>query len=206
MLLGDWLLTPQRVVVHRPSATAVLADAHLGYAAARRRRGDAVPLPAVEEALRPLADVAEAERVRRVVVAGDLFEEGGRPELVAAVLGWLEQHGLTLDLVPGNHDRGKGLREAGLPVCEGGVDLGGWRVLHGDGELPAAPVLHGHVHPAVRRGPWAWPCYLLSATRLVLPAFSAEAAGVNVLRQPAWRGYRCLVIADGRVCELGVLP
>ena len=37
-------------------------------------------------------------------------------------------------------------------------------------------------------------------------AFSAEAAGVNVLRRPQWRGHRCLVIADGRVCELGVLP
>ncbi len=206
MLLGDWMLTPQRVAVHRPTATAVIADVHLGYAAARRQRGDAIPLSGVEEALRPLAAVKAAECLRRVVVAGDLFEEGCRPELLEELLRWLDQQGLVLELVPGNHDRKRGLRDAGLSVCEAGVDLGGWRVLHGDGELPSTPVLHGHVHPAVRHGRWAWPCYLLSATRLVLPAFSAEAAGVNVLRQPAWRGFRCLGIADDRVRELGVLP
>jgi putative SbcD/Mre11-related phosphoesterase len=206
MLLGDWWLTPQRVAVHRPSATAVVADVHLGYAEARRRRGDAVPQTTVADALRPLAAVAAAERVRRVVAAGDLFEDGCRPELVDELLRWLAEHGLTLELVPGNHDRKRGLRDAGLTVCEAGADVGGWRVLHGDDAMPATPVLHGHVHPAVRHGRWTWPCYLLGADRLVLPAFSAEAAGVNVLGQSAWRGWRCLVIAGGQVRELGVLP
>src|SRR5438067_991701 len=35
----DWLLTPQRVAVHRPSGSAVVADLHLGYGQARRRGG-----------------------------------------------------------------------------------------------------------------------------------------------------------------------
>jgi putative SbcD/Mre11-related phosphoesterase len=205
MWLGEWLLTPQRVAVHGPSATAVVADVHLGYAAARQRRGDAVPPTSVAEALRPLALVLAQERARRVVVAGDLFEEGCRLELAAELQSWLDEHDARLELVPGNHDRSQGLSAAGWPVHVAGLEVGGWQVLHGDGTLPAGPVLHGHVHPVVRRGRWKWPCYLHSATRLVLPAFSAEAAGGNVLGEPAWRGCRCLVIAEGRVDDLGVL-
>ena len=97
MLVGEWWLTPQRAAVHRPSGTAVVADVHLGYAEARRRRGDAVPRASVAEALRPLALVLAEEQARRLVVAGDLFEEGCRPELVAELRRWLEDHAVGLD-------------------------------------------------------------------------------------------------------------
>jgi metallophosphoesterase superfamily enzyme len=163
-----------------------------------------VPRASVAEALRPLAVVLTQQRVQSLVVAGDLFEEGWRPELVAELQRWLDEHDVRLQLVPGNHDRGRGLSDAGLAVCET-VEVGGWRIVHGDGELPAGAVLHGHVHPVVRRGGWTWPCYLHGAARLVLPAFSAEAAGGDVLRCPAWRGLRCWVVVEGQVRELGVL-
>jgi hypothetical protein len=51
----------------------------------------------------------------------------------------------------------------------------------------------------------AAPCYLVGAARLVLPAFSADAAGVNVLRARRWRPYRCCVIAGDCVVDLGEL-
>src|SRR5262249_34562148 len=37
----DWLLTPERAAVHLPTATAIVADLHLGYNHARRRTGEA---------------------------------------------------------------------------------------------------------------------------------------------------------------------
>ena len=46
ILRHDWLLTPARVAIHTPTRTAVLADLHLGYAEARHRTGEAVPLRA----------------------------------------------------------------------------------------------------------------------------------------------------------------
>ena len=55
MLVHDeWLLTPARVAVHRPTATAVLADLHLGYNDARRRDGEAVPPADLTLILAPL--------------------------------------------------------------------------------------------------------------------------------------------------------
>src|SRR5262245_58337913 len=66
----DWLLTPQRVAVHRPTATGVVADLHLGYDAARRRRGEAIPLANLAAELAPLSTVIGKHAVKRVVVAG----------------------------------------------------------------------------------------------------------------------------------------
>ena len=39
----NWLLTPERAAIHLPTATAVLADLHLGYNEVRCGTGEAVP-------------------------------------------------------------------------------------------------------------------------------------------------------------------
>ncbi len=198
----DWLLTPQRVAVHRPTATAVVADLHLGYAEARQRSGEAVPVRPLDEVLRGLRTVVQRHAVCRLIVAGDLFEDG-RAAASVALRPWLEGVGLELiGVVPGNHDRG--LTEE-WPLFPDGIDLGGWRIVHGDGPLPAGRVVHGHVHPCIRFGSLKAACYLESEDRLVLPAFSPDAAGVNVLSEGRWRAYRCWVIAGERVLDFGTI-
>ena len=88
---SDWLLTPQRVAVHVPTRTAVVADLHLGYDQARQRRGEAVPLTGLDDLLHALAVVVPRAGVRRLVIAGDLFEDAAgralRPGPVALVDG-----------------------------------------------------------------------------------------------------------------------
>jgi metallophosphoesterase superfamily enzyme len=200
----DWLLTPQRAAVHVPTATAVVADLHLGYGEARRVRGEAVPVTPPAEALVPLARLA-ADGVRRLVVAGDLFEDGCREEIVDDFLAWAESVGLELaGVVPGNHDRSLQRSGGRLPLRPEGVTLGVWQIVHGDEALPEGAVLHGHYHPCLRwgRGLTA-PCYLTAPGRLVLPAFSRDARGVNVLCDPRWAGYHCYAVAAEQVLDLG---
>src|SRR5947207_2149998 len=103
----EWLLTPERVAVHRPSCCAVVADLHLGYGQARRRGGEAVPAPTLATYLRPLATAMQRHDVSRLVVAGDLFEDGRceREALVAELLDWVASAGMELvAVVKGNHD------------------------------------------------------------------------------------------------------
>jgi hypothetical protein len=110
----DWLLTPERVAVHTPTATAVVADLHLGYDEARRRRGEAIPLASLDEELAPLRRVLARHEVRSVVVAGDLFEERGGAARAREFLAWFVATGVTLTaVVPGNHDRGLREEETG---------------------------------------------------------------------------------------------
>src|SRR5262245_15829602 len=73
-VLDDWLLTAERIAVHLPSRTAVVADLHLGYAEARRRSGEAVPDDALDEQLSGLGQALQRHGTRRLVVAGDLLE------------------------------------------------------------------------------------------------------------------------------------
>jgi putative SbcD/Mre11-related phosphoesterase len=203
---GDWLLTPERAALHLPTATAVVADLHLGYDQVRRRGGEAVPAVGLEEALAALGAVVFRHDVRRLVIAGDLFEDG-RCAAPEELLHWLEAAGVELvGLVPGNHDRGLSKSNAGLPVVAEGIMLGDWRVVHGDGRLPRGRVVHGHVHPVLRWGPdVVAPCFLVGERRLVLPAFSADAAGVGVLGDPRWRAFRCCAIAGSDVLDFGQL-
>jgi metallophosphoesterase superfamily enzyme len=203
----EWLLTPQRAAVHLPTATAVVADLHLGYGEARRARGEAVPVPEVAECLAPLALLAASSTTRRLVIAGDLFEDGCNERLTEELLTWAEGVGLELTaVVPGNHDRHPQRLAGRLPLRPEGICLGGWHVVHGDGELPAGTVAHGHVHPCLRWGRrLSTPCYLVTADRLVLPAFSADARGVNVLRDASWGAYRCYPVTEGQVLDLGLV-
>ena len=197
MRLGDeWELSPARFALHLPTGTAVAADLHLGYGRVRRRGGDAVPAPSVAEELAPLAGV------KRLLVAGDLFEDGRhlREEMEEELLVWLAAQGVALvGVVPGNHDRlGKGSR---LPVVEEAM-LGEWRIVHGDKALPEGKVVQGHEHPCLRLGASA-PCFLMGEKRVVLPAFSQDAAGVNVLGDPRWAALRCAAIVADRVLDFG---
>src|SRR5262245_35968923 len=201
---GDWLLTAERAAVHLPTATAVVADLHLGYGEARRAAGEAVPVLPVEQALAPLGRLLARGPARRLVLAGDLFEAGASEALVAELLAWVGRQEVELSaVVPGNHDRQIDHHAGRLPLRPDGVDLGGWRVVHGDGEWPAGRAVQGHVHPCVRWGRLSAPCFLVSADRVVLPAFSADARGANVLREPCWSAYRCCAVAGGEVLDLG---
>jgi metallophosphoesterase superfamily enzyme len=202
----DWLLTPERAAVHLPSTTAVVADPHLGYDRARRRIGEAVPPVRVAETLAPLPAVLARHGCARLVIAGDLFEAGWCPQLAEELRAWLDDTGVELaGVVPGNHDRG--LEAAGdmLPVRAGGVELGGWLVVHGDGVLPKGRLVCGHFHPWLRRGQVSAPCYLAGADRLVLPALSPDARGASLRRVPDWARLRCCAVAGNEVLDLGPL-
>jgi putative SbcD/Mre11-related phosphoesterase len=202
---GDWLLTPERFAVHRPTATAVVADPHLGYDRARRRRGEAVPLTGLDDLLHALAVLLPRHGLRRLVIAGDLFEDAAGRALLPELRRWLGEHDLEMaGIAPGNHDRGLARAEPSLPLCPDGVRLGEWLVVHGDGRLPPGRLVLGHFHPCLRWGSRiAAPCYLIGDERLVLPAFSPDAAGGNVLGERRWHGHRCAAIAGDRVLDFG---
>lgn len=203
----DWLLTPYRLVIHEPTATAVLADVHLGYGEARRQTGDAVPLLDVAAQLAPLRTARRRFAFDKLVVAGDLFERGARQDLFDQFLRQL--HGLAITLAgfaPGNHDRGwESLRHA-VPCAPHGVVVGGWRIIHDEASAlagasdPGKRIL-GHWHPALRHRGRRVPCYLVAADKLVLPAFSADAAGWCIDDEPSCRGFQRLGIIHGRVID-----
>ncbi len=192
-ILDDWLLLPQRFAVHEPSATAVLADVHLGYSAARQRLGDAIPWRSAREEMQPLVAAAGTHAIRALVVAGDLFERCFDAALFQQWLDVLERLKIRfVGLVPGNHDRG--IDKISVPLLADGYDLAGWRIRHGDEPSGDEKTVSGHWHPAVRWKGRKTPCFLVCGKHLILPAFSLDASGVDVRSDERWREWNCYAV------------
>src|ERR1019366_6313022 len=143
--------------------------------------------------------------IQKLVVAGDLFERGFDALIYEQFRKVLDNLRIGfLGLVPGNHDRGIEKAVHHLPLLVDGYDLAGWQICHGDQPLTNAPTVMGHWHPAIHLKRRKVPCFMSSGNRLLLPAFSLDAAGVDVRLDPRWRDWDCYVIDGNEVVQRNV--
>jgi metallophosphoesterase superfamily enzyme len=206
--IADWLLTPECAAVHPAERTAVVADVHLGYEWARGRAGDSVPAHSLRETLERLDRLFHRVPglISTLVVAGDLVESR-RPcertaEDVRELQLWLDRRGVQLILLAGNHDPG--------PAVETVRQVAGWTIGHGHQPIPGGRTISGHIHPVFRFGGVAAPCFLACEDRIILPAFSHNAAGLDIMTRPATLAPpgstpRCLVSTGDDILDFGPL-
>ncbi|WP_165074301.1 metallophosphoesterase [Paludisphaera rhizosphaerae] len=208
-----WLLTPEGAAIRPEEATAVVADVHLGYEWARGAAGDCVPSHSLAETCEGLARVLSRANVRRLVVAGDLVESHRPCARTAADVGrlgaWLAAREVELVLAIGNHDRGLSSWEH-APRTVASFVVAGWTIQHGDRAVEGDLAVIGHFHPALRAGGLSTRCFVAGPRLLVLPAFSRDAAGLDVVsaaRPKAWKGVdlRCLAAVDDSLLDFGPL-
>jgi DNA ligase-associated metallophosphoesterase len=206
---ADLVALPQRALHWPAEGALIVADLHLGKAAAFRSLGVPVPETLTEECLGRLSEAIAATGARRIYLLGDLVhaKRGYAPGTCAAFRAWRAAHdALDLVLVRGNHDRRSGDPPADWRVTsvEGPVAAGGFVLDHHPGEADAAYRLCGHLHPGVRlRGPGGdaarLPCLWLRRHEAVLPAFGPF-TGLKDIRPG--RDDRVLVFTDGTVAEV----
>jgi DNA ligase-associated metallophosphoesterase len=204
------VLLPERALFWEREEALIVADVHLGKAAAFRAA--ALPLPGgtTTEALTRLGAAAERTGARRLLFLGDLLHAraGRAARTLAAVAAWREDHpGLEILLVRGNHDRGAGdppddwrIRCVDEPWREGPFAF-----RHHPEEDSGGYVLAGHIHPAVHllgagRQSETLPAFLFGKSCGLLPAFGGFTGGARVRPR---RGDRVYVLADGEVIEVG---
>jgi DNA ligase-associated metallophosphoesterase len=208
------LLLPDRAVFWPRTHTLLVADVHLGKAAAFRASGVPLPGGTTTAGLDRLADLVERHAARRLVLLGDLFHAPASfaPATVAAVAAWRQcVSGCEVILVRGNHDR-----RAGDPPAALGIDCAAeplavppFALRHHPAETPGLYTLAGHVHPAVRlAGPGRQrlrlPCFLFGERVGVLPAFGPFTGTAVVTPRP---GDRVFAVADGAVVEVpAIIP
>lgn len=203
MRRDEWWLDYRRVALHQPTNTLLVADLHLGYLVARRQTGESVPTESLAEELNRLEQAWRDLRPASLMIAGDLMERGV-PGLVTAFGKWAESRNIVISgLVPGNHD--SHLADCPFPILPQGHLVGNWRVRHDDG-TNSLPVVHGHRHPAIALpGHGMAPCFVYIANRLVLPAYSAHAAGGSVTRRTIvpWDSAEVIASAGQKLESLG---
>lgn len=203
-----WLL-PERAAYWPRRDTLLIADAHLGKAAAFRRAGIPVPSGTTDENLQRLTGLIEALRPECIVFLGDMLHSRvARTSSAAGFQRWREQHSpIDMTLVRGNHDR-----HAGDPPGAWRVDcvddpllVDGLALCHLPRAVPGHYAIAGHAHPAARfagRGGQhlRLPCFLFTADYAILPAFGPF-TGMSDIEPRSGDGV--YVVAGDRVITAG---
>jgi putative SbcD/Mre11-related phosphoesterase len=220
---GPWRLTPEGAAIHARERTAVVADLHLGYEWARGAAGDCVPSHSLAETVARLDAVLARAPVARLIVAGDLVESArpcGRTAADVRRLGdWLATRGVSLVVLEGNHDRGRfpGPRRSPEAAATAPARLpsscvvGGWTIAHGHRPIAGRRTVSGHIHPVLRAEGQVARCFLAGPDRILLPAFSDNAAGCDVRDGPIpadWLdpALRCIASSGSELFDFGPLP
>ena len=149
-------------------------------------------------------------------MAGDLVESARPCPRTGADLGrltdWLASRGVSLD-GPGRQPRSRPATrrdEDDHPRRPASWTLDGWTIAHGHRRDRGDRTISGHFHPTLRFEGYSAPCFLVGPGRIVLPAFSANAAGCEVLAGPvprAWidEGLRCIASTGRELLDFGPL-
>jgi len=205
---------PVRLLAERalfwPRMRAVLiADLHLGKAAAFRACGVPLPRGSTAADLARLGRVLQATRAEQLYVLGDFFHAAhGRVDaLHEAFFGWRRRHAhLAITVVRGNHDLHAGAPPATwrIAVVAEAMRCSPFVFAHEPVTRPDGYTVGGHLHPGVRLaardGDSArLPCFVLGERRAILPAFT-RFSGLAVVRRQ--RGDRIVAVAGERVFAL----
>lgn len=199
-----WLL-PQRAAYWPRMKTLLVADAHLGKAAAFRSAGIPVPSGTTADNLDRLSALVHLLDAKRIAFIGDLVHDAAAQRAAAnAFARWRAAHGaIDMLLVRGNHDR-----RAGDPPCGWNLEcvdephtMEGIALVHVPQRVPGHYAIAGHVHPAVQlagrgRELLRLPCFHFTADCATLPAFGAFTGMADVTLS---EGDRVYVAAESRV-------
>jgi DNA ligase-associated metallophosphoesterase len=201
-------LWAQRALGWPAQRTLFIADMHLGKPATFRSAGIPVPEATTHADLTRLGAALDASGAERLIVLGDLVHAraGWCAETIEAVSAWrAARAGLEVVLVRGNHDRGAGDPPPAwkMECVSGPLAEGPFVLAHEPCDDERGHVLCGHLHPAARlvgagSSSLRAPCFWVSPTRTVLPAFGTFTGAKMVTPR---RGDRVFVVGQGVVVQ-----
>jgi DNA ligase-associated metallophosphoesterase len=204
----DLTLDADRAAFACESRDLLIADVHVGKAAAFRAGACPVPEAVTDADLGRLTALLVRYDPARLIVLGDLLHarEANSPATLGAVRQWRTRHSLPILLVRGNHDIRAGNPPSDLaiecvdpPFAFGPVDLD-----HRPPSAPDRPTIAGHVHPGItlraRVGlPMRSRCFHFAERVAVLPAFG-EFTGTESIRPR--RADRVFAISERGILEV----
>ncbi len=203
-------LVPERAVWWAGERTLLVADIHVGKAAAFRSFGVPVPRGTTRDNLARLDALVERHRARAIVFLGDFLhaKASHAPHTLADLAEWrARRNDLDLVLVRGNHDARAGEPPASLAirVVDEPYELGPFALAHHPQPFEGRYTLAGHLHPSFRlagRGGDAvrLPCFWFGDAVAVLPAFGSFTGTCSI--RPA-ADDRLFVVTPERVFPVG---
>lgn len=175
----NMLLLAERAVFIPEAGSLLVADTHFGKATHFRKAGIPVSDEVFMDDLIRLSSLIDKFLVSELIILGDLFHSDHNSEWERWGE-WIKTSGLkSIKLVPGNHDKAI-LKLPPLEGCTIETPLlihNRIALAHEDTEADL-PLIHGHIHPSIRikgggRQALKLPCFHVSRSRIILPAFGS---------------------------------
>lgn len=183
-------LLPGRGIYWREQKILIVADLHLGKAAAFRTAGIPIPEGSMEKDLLRLEQLLDQHEAKRCIVVGDLVHHhsGLTEQTLEAMERTICKGRLPVDLVVGNHDRA--LLRPNPRISNWPVQLHAEKLLippfafaHHPAATPNHYTFCGHLHPKVAikvgRSRQDCPCFIFGKEWAVLPAFGSFTGGFS---------------------------
>jgi uncharacterized protein len=198
----ELVLLAERAVLWPAGRALILSDVHFGKSATFRAHGIPVPEGECKTDLERITRMVARHGVAHLAIIGDFYHSGIAltDSLQDLLIGFRNSLGADIILVRGNHDSARhrvlAMREALVwPPFE---------LVHDPADAKAGQAtITGHLHPLCRIGPGGrqsrLPCFLLTESLLVLPAFGSFTSGHVITPRP---GRTLYPIANHSVFEL----
>jgi putative SbcD/Mre11-related phosphoesterase len=198
LAMSGFTLDSRRAAWFPRERVLAVADLHLGYAWAHRLSGQLMPITPTNDTRERLVELQHDYEPDEIAVLGDIVHRAMSLGVLEAeirdLFGALSPDS-RLTFLAGNHDRElqKLLEQWLLPIeLAESRALGDAMLVHGDKAAIGSGhrrIVMGHEHPAVSIGDGVTtsqkcPCFLVSETVIVLPAFSRWAAGTDIRAYP----------------------
>jgi len=193
-------LLPEKAAFWRTPQILLVADLHLGKAAAFRAAGIPIPEGDMQRDLERLSNLILKKEAKRCIVIGDFVHHstGMGSETMQTIEKWLQSLPCPLDLVLGNHDRALKKvphEEWKMAIHPLELFLKPFLFSHHPTNSSKGYVWSGHIHPqaSVKIGNnfFRYPCFYLQEKGAILPAFSSFAGGCTVDPRQG-KSYACL--------------
>lgn len=190
---ADIMLDCRRAVYLADLQILLVADLHWGKGETFRKYGIPIPHSVLHADLARLSDLLAFYQPERLFVLGDLIHgrEGLTPDLTETIVSWREHHRLPICLMEGNHDKAiDRVADAwSITVVPEYWQEGGFLFSHAPMQQEGYFNWCGHIHPTIRLSSptdqLRLPCFQLTETQGLLPAFSLFTGGFNIQPQPS---------------------
>jgi len=185
-------------------SSLILADVHLGKAAAFQAHGLPVPTGDDEADLNRISHLLKSTQAQKLIIAGDLLHSpvGISPHFSSQLKTWMRQCPAEITLVLGNHDQ-RALRSHPMESVPA-LEIDGIHIIHDPADASEDFSICGHLHPVIQlkdkpRSRLRTACFWLTEKALIMPSFGTFTGGHPI--KPNTKD-RIFIPLNNRVVEL----
>ncbi len=199
------LFTNRKAIYWSREKALIISDLHVGKSAHFRRSGIAVPSQILLDDLEVLEKLISHFTVEKLIIVGDLFHAGYNSDLDIFCT-WREKFNrIEIILIKGNHDRvpKKFYDDNCISTIDTILEISPFTFVHEPEIKDGSFTVSGHIHPGVvlagrGRQIIKLPCYAVSASQIILPAFS-KFTGLDT--KTLNTGFRNIAFTEGTIFD-----